>query len=151
PGDSPARQPDRDSAPGAGDSPARQPEHDHPAGEDHDHSAELDAELVDPPADWYPGPVPAEVAELDGYGPITPDVARALAHAGRTWQRLVTDPLCGALLDVGRTRSRPPAAIADFVRLRDGTCVRPGCSAPARTCQLDHTVPWHQGGITAVD
>lgn len=94
--------------------------------------------------------MPAEVAELDGYGPITPDVARALAYAGGTWQRLVTDPLSGALLDVGRHRYRPPAAIEDFVRLRDGSCVRAGCSSPARVCETDHVVPWSHGGVTSV-
>ena len=108
-------------------------------------------ELSDIPQGWYRGPGPAEVAELTGYGPISPDVALALAYAGGTWQRLVTDPLSGALLDVGRKQYRPPAAIADFVRLRDGTCVRPGCSVPARGCQADHIVPWSFGGITSVD
>lgn len=102
------------------------------------------------PADWYHGP-PVEVAELDGYGPITPDVARALAHSGGTWQRLVTDPLSGELLDVGRTRYRPPAPIADFVRNRDGTCVVPACSSPAASCQLDHVVPWEFGGVTSAE
>ncbi|MEE6282523.1 DUF222 domain-containing protein [Georgenia sp. MJ170] len=96
------------------------------------------------------GPLLAEVAELDGYGPISPDVARALAGSADTWQRLVTDPLSGELLDVGRTRYRPPAAIADFVRHRDRTCVRPGCSSPAQVCDLDHVIAWEDGGITAV-
>lgn len=104
--------------------------------------------IVDEPA--WPGAQMAEVAELEGYGAITPDIARALAATGTTWQRLVTDPLSGALLDVGRTRYKPPAAIAEFVRHRDGTCVRPGCSAPARGCELDHIVPWEEGGVTAV-
>ena len=93
-------------------------------------------------------PALAEVAELDGYGPITPDVARALALGG-TWRRLVTDPGSGAVLDVGRTRYRPPAELAELVRARDRTCVRPGCSARAQGCDLDHTVPYHLGGHTA--
>src|SRR5665648_876300 len=45
-------------------------------------------------------------AELDRYGPITADAARALARGG-TWRRIVTDPLTGRVLDVGRTRYRP--------------------------------------------
>ncbi|QDB79029.1 DUF222 domain-containing protein [Georgenia wutianyii] len=103
-----------------------------------------------PPDDRHDGP-PVEVAELDGYGPITPDVARALAHSGGTWRRLVTDPLSGRLLDVGRSRYRPPAPVADFVRARDGTCVAPGCSTPARACEIDHVVPWAFSGRTGVD
>src|SRR5690625_2029995 len=94
------------------------------------------------------GAPPAEVAELQGYGPISPDVARALALGG-TWQRLLVDPHSGAVLDVGRRRYRPPAELAAFVRERDRTCVRPGCSTPAQNCDLDHTVPWNQGGPTA--
>lgn len=89
-----------------------------------------------------------EPAELAGYGPVHPDTARALA-AGGTWRRLVTDPLTGAVLDVGRTRYRPPAALADHVRHRDRTCVRGGCSRPAQTCDLDHTIAWDDGGTTA--
>lgn len=83
-----------------------------------------------------------EPADLAGYGPVDAETARALA-AGGVWQRLVTDPLSGAVLDVGRTRYRPTAAIADHVRARDRTCVQPACSAPAASCDLDHTREFH--------
>jgi hypothetical protein len=82
-------------------------------------------------------------AELAGYGPIDADAARALARGG-TWRRLVTDPLDGRVLNVGRTRYRPPTDIAEHVRARDGTCARPGCSADAASCDLDHTVEFHR-------
>ncbi|MBD8062935.1 HNH endonuclease signature motif containing protein [Oceanitalea stevensii] len=104
----------------------------------------------DSPADDAPLPM-AEVAELEGYGPITPDVARALAMSAGTWQRLVTDPLSGEVLDVGRTRYRPPAALAEFVRARDRSCVVPGCSTPAHSCDLDHVVPFPEGPTSAVN
>ena len=42
----------------------------------------------------------------------------------------------------------PSAALADFVRCRDLTCRWPGCDRPARTCDLDHTIPHAQGGPT---
>lgn len=87
------------------------------------------------------------MAELDGYGPITPDVARALALGG-TWSRLITDPDTGALRQVGTRRYRPPADLADLVRARDKTCTRPGCAVPAQACDLDHTVAFHLGGPT---
>ncbi|WP_193721592.1 HNH endonuclease signature motif containing protein, partial [Georgenia subflava] len=93
------------------------------------------------------GPLP-EVAVLHGYGPISGDVARALA-AGGTWRRLITDPVTGIVLDHGRTRYRPPEDLQEHVRLRDTTCVLPGCSVPAQRCQIDHTIPWSQGGHTA--
>ncbi|MEV7972808.1 DUF222 domain-containing protein [Cellulomonas sp. NPDC089187] len=88
--------------------------------------------------------------ELDGYGPIDAATARALA-AGGTWRRIVTDPMSGAVLDVGRTRYRPPAELAEHVIARDRTCARPGCTVPAGRCDLDHTVPYSQGGSTSAD
>jgi hypothetical protein len=81
-------------------------------------------------------------AELAGYGPITAEQGRALA-AGGTWRRIVTDPLSGTVLDVGRTRYRPPASLRAHVEARDRTCGRPGCTVPARSAELDHTVPFH--------
>lgn len=110
------------------------------------------------PRQWLPGVraqinvlVPLDVlrgasdapAELVGYGPITAEAARELATGpDSVWRRLATDPLSGAVLDVGRTRYRPPAALAEHVRARDRRCVRPGCSVPATSCDLDHTVEY---------
>ena len=83
-----------------------------------------------------------EPADLAGYGPVSAETARALA-AGGVWQRLVTDPLSGAVLDLGRTRYRPTAALAAHVRARDRTCVQPSCDAAAASCDLDHTREFH--------
>ncbi len=80
--------------------------------------------------------------ELAGLGPIPAEQARALA-AGGTWRRLVTDPLTGAVLDVGRTRYRPPRPIAEHVLARDQVCAAPGCSVPGHRCDLDHTTEYH--------
>lgn len=79
-------------------------------------------------------------AQLAGYGSITAAHARQLA-ADATWQRLLTDPASGTVLDVGTTRYRPPAALAALVRARDGTCRWFGCRRPAERCDLDHTEP----------
>jgi hypothetical protein len=83
-------------------------------------------------------------AELAGHGPIPASLARTLA-ADATWRRLLTDPVSGALLDVGRTTYRPPAALADHVRARDRTCRFPGCRQPAARCDLDHLTPYPAG------
>lgn len=88
--------------------------------------------------------------ELAGYGPITAEAARALARDG-TWRRIVTDPLSGAVLDVGRTRYRPPADLDEHVRVRDRTCARPGCAAAADSCDLDHTEEYHRAHGTTSD
>ena len=90
-----------------------------------------------------------EPADLAGYGPITAQTAQALARDG-TWRRIVTDPLTGRVLDVGRTRYRPPADLTAHVQARDRACARPGCPAPAESCDLDHTVEFHRlGGTTS--
>ncbi|WP_413452881.1 DUF222 domain-containing protein [Georgenia phoenicis] len=92
---------------------------------------------------------PEPVAVLEGYGPIAPEVARALA-AGGQWRRIISDPVTGQVLDVGRKRYEPPAAMAELVRERDRTCIEPSCSTPARHCQLDHIHEWQDGGETSV-
>ncbi|GIG37505.1 HNH endonuclease signature motif containing protein [Cellulomonas pakistanensis] len=85
-----------------------------------------------------------EPADLAGYGPVDAQQARAMAlDLGSTWRRIVTDPLSGTVLDVGRTTYRPPAALADHVRHRDKYCTAPGCPVPATRCDLDHTIEYH--------
>lgn len=81
--------------------------------------------------------------ELEGHGPIDAVQARALAEDG-VWRRVVTDPASGTVLDVGRTRYRPPAGLAEHVRVRDRHCAAPGCTVPARRCDIDHTVEYRR-------
>jgi Domain of unknown function (DUF222) len=42
----------------------------------------------------------------------------------------------------------PSRALTDFVRARDLTCRAPGCDRPATECDIDHTVPYGDGGAT---
>jgi hypothetical protein len=84
--------------------------------------------------------------ELAGHGPIPADLAREIAaDPAGTWQRILTDPVSGALLDVGRTSYTPPAALAEHVRVRDRTCRFPGCRQPAERCDLDHVRRYPDG------
>lgn len=88
-------------------------------------------------------------AELAGHGPLPASVARAIAHdPTSTWRRIITDPHDGAPLDVGRTRYRPPQALADHVKVRDRTCRFPGCHRPADDVDLDHVIPHGCDGPT---
>jgi hypothetical protein len=87
--------------------------------------------------------------ELDGYGPITAAHARELAACGR-WRRILTDPVSGAVVDVGTATYSPPAAMARLVEARDATCRFPGCTVTAQRCDLDHTTPF-PAGPTAVN
>jgi Domain of unknown function (DUF222) len=43
---------------------------------------------------------------------------------------------------------RPSAALAAYVRARDLTCRAPGCDVAASECDIDHVIPWSQGGLT---
>jgi hypothetical protein len=89
-----------------------------------------------------------EPGVLAGHGPIPASMARRLAADG-TWRRILTDPIGGAVLDVGRRSYAPPAALADHVIARDQTCRFPGCQQPAQRCDLDHTVPFPRGSTSA--
>ena len=54
----------------------------------------------------------------------------------------------GAALDTGTTRRRPGARQRRAVEARDRTCVFPGCRMPATACDVDHRIPWSEGGRT---
>ncbi|MFD1848242.1 HNH endonuclease, partial [Arthrobacter flavus] len=90
-------------------------------------------------------------ADLAGYGPIDPDTARNLAAHAKGFTRILTHPETGAVLSVGRDRYTVPESLRRTILVRDKTCRHPGCNRPAPACDLDHTIPWHQGGTTSYD
>ena len=100
-----------------------------------------------------PAASPAEVAEvrIGARSASVPALTAWALAAGGTWRRLVTDPASGVVIDVGRTRYRPPAGLADLVRARDRACVFPTCQAPASRCDIDHLTAWSEGGTTSLD
>jgi hypothetical protein len=85
-----------------------------------------------------------EPGYLAGYGQIPARLGRELI-ADATWRRMLTDPVSGALLDLGRTRYEPSTALRGFVQERDQTCRFPGCRRKARSCEIDHAIPWPVG------
>jgi hypothetical protein len=85
--------------------------------------------------------------ELAGYGPLPADVVREIAAHG-TWRRILTDPVTGAVLEVGHARYRPSRALLERVHHRDGTCRFPTCEYPAHRCDVDHSDPFASGGPT---
>jgi hypothetical protein len=44
-----------------------------------------------------------------------------------------------------------PDRLADQAEERDGTCVHPWCTRPARRCDKDHCIPYEAGGPTSTD
>jgi hypothetical protein len=87
-------------------------------------------------------------AQLAGYGPIPASIARTLSADGK-WRRFITDPVTGNLLDYGRETYVPPQPLVDFLTARDRICRFPGCSQPARVTDIDHAIPWEEGGHTS--
>ena len=46
------------------------------------------------------------------------------------------------------TGYHPSRKLQHLIRVRNTTCTAPGCTRPAARCDLDHTIPWEQGGPT---
>lgn len=72
----------------------------------------------------------------ESLGPATLELIRA--WAGRS--RVTIQPVLHVASDDRWSVDRhdPPPRMAEQVRLRDETCVFPGCGRPARQCDLDH-------------
>ena len=85
--------------------------------------------------------------QLAGYGAIPASVARKLAADG-TWQRFISDPTTGNLLDFGREKYIPPQELVDFLLARDRTCRFPGCGRSGQLADIDHAQSWETGGET---
>jgi hypothetical protein len=86
---------------------------------------------------------------IPGFGPIIADIARqvALDRASPSWNYAVFGE-DGALAHHGRTRRRPSAKDAAFVRARDRSCRTPTCRRTASRSELDHRRPWSDGGAS---
>ncbi len=86
------------------------------------------------------GSAPASLVGADGL--ITPELIAQLA----TSAKLV--PLIHPGHAAPENGYVPSTALADFVRCRDLTCRWPGCDEPAVHCDIDHSIPYAQGGTT---
>ena len=87
-------------------------------------------------------------ANLEGYGPIDPDVARQLAAEAPSFARVLTDPVTSAILDFDRSKYAVPADLRLVLRVRDEVCRAPGCNKPAVNCDVDHSLDFARGGTT---
>jgi hypothetical protein len=88
-------------------------------------------------------------AYVDGIGSVPAAVARQVACCGSVQQvihdrhgRIVQTTIADRVFNALQRR----AIIA-----RDGTCVIPGCTVPARWCEIHHVQPHAHGGATSVD
>ncbi|PSS44053.1 HNH endonuclease [Arthrobacter woluwensis] len=86
-------------------------------------------------------------AELNGRFALDPETARRLAGGESAWNRVLTDPLSGAVLAVDRYR--PNADLRRYLAARDTRCRFPGCRIRAAFLDLDHTEDAAHGGMTS--
>ena len=87
------------------------------------------------------------MAELDGHGPMDPDLARLFALSAPSWERLFLDEHG---MVTATDNYQPPEAMRRYLRARDRTCRFPGCRQPARRCQVDHNHDYALGGPTDI-
>ncbi|MCI1020147.1 DUF222 domain-containing protein [Microbacterium sp. C5A9] len=87
-------------------------------------------------------------AELDGHGPLAPEIARCLAGYNTGWTRLFLDP-SGLIAETDTYTPSEP--MRRFLRARDQHCRFPGCRMPAHRCDIDHTHDHARGGRTRID
>ena len=89
-------------------------------------------------------------AGIDGFGSVDGPHARYLALCeDARWQRLVTEPVTGRLIDLSTEAYRIPDPVKRFVRARDRHCRFPGCSTQARHTDTDHVIAWPDGPTTS--
>ena len=81
-------------------------------------------------------------AELAGHGHIPAELGRQIASGpDTTIRRVITDPLTGQVIEVGKFRYRPSIDADELVRVRDRECRQPGCARPAQSCVTEPTGP----------
>ncbi|OMB93776.1 HNH endonuclease signature motif containing protein [Mycobacterium colombiense] len=84
----------------------------------------------------------APASEVNADGLIAPELVAELAVSAKL------SPLVHPGDAPAESGYVPSKALADFVRCRDLTCRWPGCDRPAIDCDLDHTIPYADGGRT---
>jgi hypothetical protein len=75
-------------------------------------------------------------------GPRAAEMLRALQPALRP---VIRGPCAHAQAE---HRYRPGRTLQHLIHARNARCTAPGCGRPAARCDLDHTTPWHHGGLT---
>jgi hypothetical protein len=106
--------------------------------------------LVD--IDTMAGRIPTDLTtahcELDRVGTVSPALMSVLlcdCAVGRVLLRGKSE-----VLDLGRRTRLITPALRRALRLRDRTCVEPGCTLPANYCDPHHITHWTKGGPTGL-
>jgi len=78
-----------------------------------------------------------------------PVIREMAVAAGSVWQRLVTDPATGYLVDLTSTAYAVTGRLRERVLARDGITRAPGRVTPSRRCDLDHDLDHALGGASS--
>lgn len=90
-------------------------------------------------------------AEIPGYGMVPYEAALDLLASGSPLRKLLIDPADGHLLYYGRTTYVIPPPLADHLIALHVTSAAPHSAVPAAGCDMDHNVPYADGGTTDPD
>lgn len=64
------------------------------------------------------------------------------------WHRMLLDPVTDDVLAHEYRGRFVPDVLAAAIEFRDGVCQAPGCCRPASECDIDHRIPYDDGGPT---
>jgi len=101
---------------------------------------------IDTAAGRMPADLTKAYCELDGVGTISPALMSVLlcdCAIGRVLLKGKSE-----VLDLGRRTRLITPALRRALRLRDKTCVEPGCTLPAKYCDGHHIIHWTKYGPT---
>lgn len=95
--------------------------------------------------------LPDPVAEIVGHGPIDPLTAKQMFLDVGVFRRVIVDPIRSVVIDMDRRSRHATQAQRDWLVLQHGTCSRDGCNRLALDADIDHRIPWAQGGRTNLE
>ncbi|MFP7364250.1 HNH endonuclease [Corynebacterium callunae] len=89
-------------------------------------------------------PLVGGVSWLPGAGFLSQEESRKL---GEMKSRTIDMDAVALRVENGYT---PSPLLKLYVMARDGTCRHPGCTVSAQNCQIDHVIPFGEGGLTVM-
>lgn len=95
--------------------------------------------------------VPESTAEIVGHGAIDPLTAKQMFLDTGVFRRVIVDPIRSVVVDMDRRSRHATQAQRDWLILQHGTCARDGCNRLALDAEIDHRLPWAQGGKTDLE
>ena len=101
--------------------------------------------LEQPPPTTSGGTAPG----CPGSGILTATWRAAIRAAAKAEATRIADTAAGGCAHTAAAPGyRPPPRIREHVSARDQTCRQPTCRQPAHHADIDHTIPYDQGGLT---